>query len=206
MLKIWGRKNSVNVKKVLWCAEELALPYEQIDAGGAFGKVSEPEYLSLNPNGLVPTLEDNGFSVWESNTIVRYLAAKYGDASFYPHDIQRRANAEQWMDWVISSMAAPHRDIFWNLIRTPEPDRDMVAVASGIERCSKLLAILDATLSDKLFLGGDALSVADIAVGPFIYNWFAMPITRPELPHLRSWYERLAKRPAFIRTVIQPLT
>lgn len=206
MLKIWGRKNSVNVKKALWCAEELALPYDQIDAGGAFGKVSEPEYKKLNPNELVPTLEDNGFVVWESNTIVRYLAARYGDGSLYPTDVQKRAAAEQWMDWATSSVAAPFRDVFWNMIRTAAPDRDMAAVASGIARCSRLFAIADSVLRDRAYLSGDDLTVSDIAVGPFVYTWFAMPIEHPNLPHLRAWYERLAKRPAFIRTVMHPLT
>ncbi len=126
MLKIWGRKNSSNVRKVLWCAEEAGLAYERIDAGGAFGVVNDAPYRALNPNGVVPTLEDEGFVLWESNTIVRYLAARYAP-DLYPQDLQQRASAEKWMDWTTSSLAAPFRTVFWGTVRTPPEQRDPAA-------------------------------------------------------------------------------
>ena len=206
MLKIWGRHNSSNVRKVLWCAEEIGLPYESIEAGGAFGKVDSPEYRALNPNGLVPMIEDHGLPLWESNTIVRYLSARYALDTLYPADPAERAVGEKWMDWTTSSFAAPFREVFWGTLRTAPQDRDPERIAAGLKRCGDLLALADAALADAPWLSGRRFAMGDIPLGAFAYAWFEMPIERPELPHLQGWYERLRERPAYRNAVMTALT
>lgn len=207
MLKIWGRKNSTNVRKVLWCAEELGLDYQSIDAGGAFGVVQEPEYLAKNPNGLVPLIEEDGLALWESNTIVRYLAARHApDSNWYPSDVRQRAEAEKWMDWVTSSLATPFRPLFWGMLRTPAEQRDWVAINAAHKTCAQVLSIADQALARQPYLSGDALGVGDVPLGCFAYAWFEMPIERPEMRHLRAWYERLKERPAYQVAVMTALT
>ncbi|QJP09925.1 glutathione S-transferase family protein [Pseudomonas multiresinivorans] len=205
MLKIWGRKNSSNVRKALWCAEEAGLAYERIDAGGAFGVVNDAPYRALNPNGVVPTLDDDGFILWESNTIVRYLAARYAP-DLYPQDLQARASAEKWMDWTTSSFAGPFRTVFWGTLRTPPEQRDAAAIQAAIDTCVRLLEIPEATLAKQPYLSGEQLGIGDIPLGSFIYAWFEMPIERPAQPHLKAWYERLKARPAYRDAVMTDLT
>jgi glutathione S-transferase len=206
MLKIWGRGNSTNVKKVLWCAEELGVPFEHINAGGAFGIVDDPDYRAMNPNGLVPCIKDGDLVLWESNAIVRYLAATYGNETLFPSDPVKRANADKWMDWTTSSVAAPFRDVFWNTVRLPAGQRDEAACRRGMEACAKLFAIADAALAGEPFLSGKEFGMGDIPLGCFAYAWFEMPIDRPQLPALRDWYGRLATRPAYRKAVMIPLT
>ena len=205
MLKIWGRKNSSNVRKALWCAEEAGLAYERIDAGGAFGVVNEAPYRALNPNGVVPTLDDDGFILWESNSIVRYLAARYAPA-LYPQELQQRASAEKWMDWTTSTFAGPFRTLFWGTLRTPPEQRDPVAIQAALDTCARLVAIPEQTLAKQPYLSGEQLGIGDIPLGSFIYAWFEMPIERPEQPHLAAWYERLKARPAYRDAVMTALT
>ena len=207
MLKIWGRKNSSNVRKALWCAEELGLDYEAIDAGGAFGVVDTPQYRALNPNGRVPMIEDDGFVLWESNAIVRYLAARYGDdTSWYPSDVRVRAQADKWMDWTTSSFAGPFRDLFWGVLRTPTEQQDWLLINAASKTCAELLSIVDQALSEKPYLSGDEIGMGDIPLGSFIYAWFEMPIERPHMRHLSAWYERLKLRPAYRNAVMTALT
>jgi len=206
MLKIWGRKNSNNVRKVLWCAEELGLPYERIDAGGAFGVVNDEEYRTKNPNRLVPLIEDDDFVLWESNAIVRYLCAKHADGGLQPAELRARASADRWMDWLTSSLAAPYRTVFWGMLRTAEADRDVAAIEAARSLCANLLAVPEQTLARQPWLSGDAFGMGDIPLGSFIYAWFEMPIERPSLPHLEAWYARLRERPAFQRAVMTALT
>jgi len=206
MLTLWGRANSVNVKKVLWCLEEAAVPYERIDAGGAFGRLDKPAFRALNPNGLVPTIEDGDVVVWESNAIVRYLAARYGAGTLWPEDPAARALGDRWMDWTLGNLVAPFRDVFWTLVRTPPEQRDMALVAAGVARCGTLLAIADAALAERPFLSGDRLGMGDIPLGAYVYLWFELPIERSALPHLEAWYRRLAERPAYRKAVMVPLT
>ncbi|SEI14671.1 glutathione S-transferase family protein [Pseudomonas asplenii] len=207
MLKIWGRKNSSNVRKVLWIAEELGLSYESIDAGGAFGVVSTPQYREKNPNGLVPMIEDGDFVLWESNTIVRYLAAKHAAHSAWsPTDLQVRAHAEKWMDWTTSSFAAPFRTVFLGVLRTPVEQQDWTAINAALKTCGELLAMAERTLAEQPYLSGQEIGMGDIPLGSFIYAWFEMPIERPALPHLSAWYERLKQRPAYQRAVMTALT
>jgi glutathione S-transferase len=206
MLKIWGRANSTNVKKVLWMVEELDLVYQRIDAGGAFGVVNDPAYRAMNPNGLVPVLEDGDVVLWESNTIVRYLASRYGDEGADQVGAIAQAQAEKWMDWATSSLALPFRDLFWGMVRTPEDQRDMAKINAARETVGKLLAVPDAALATQPYLSGDSLGVGDIPLGCFAYAWFEMPIERPDLPNLEAWYARLKGRRAYQHAVMTPLT
>jgi len=207
MLKVWGRKNSSNVRKVLWCAEELALPYEREEAGGAFGVVDTPQYRALNPNGRVPMIEDGDFVLWESNAIVRYLAARYGsDTSWYQRDVCVRAQADKWMDWTTSTFAGPFRDLFWGMLRTPAEQQDWVLINGASKTCAELLSIVDQALSEKPYLSGDEIGMGDIPLGSFIYAWFEMPLERPSMPNLGAWYERLKQRPAYRNAVMTALT
>jgi glutathione S-transferase len=206
MLKIWGRHNSSNVRKVLWCAEEVAVPYESIQVGGAFGGTQSPEYRAMNPNGLVPLIEDHGLPLWESNTIVRYLAARYALGTLYPEDVVARAQSEKWMDWTTSAFSGVFRDLFWGTLRTAPADRDEARIATALVRSGDLLAMADDALSRQPWLSGDDFAMGDIPLGAFIYAWFEMPIQRPQLPHLAAWYERLKQRPAYERGVMTALT
>lgn len=207
MLKIWGRKNSSNVRKALWCAEELGLPYESLDAGGAFGVVDTPEYRAKNPNKLVPMIEDGDFVLWESNAIVRYLTAKHAAGSnWFSNDPQARAKADKWMDWTTSSFATPFRGVFWGVLRTPVEQQDWAAINASLKICADLLQRADAALAEQPYLSGDEIGMGDIPLGSFIYAWFEMPIERPPMPHLSAWYERLKQRPAYQRAVMTALT
>ena len=204
MLKLWGRVNSVNVKKARWCLDELGLAYERIDAGLNFGVVKTPEYLKMNPNGLVPTLDDDGFILWESHSIVRYLAARHGKGVLWPMDERERAIANQWMDWAFTFQGGV-RDAFWNLIRTPAEKRDALAIEASRVRSGQLAAILDAALAGKLYVAGN-FSMGDIPIGAEVQRWMRLPMERPKLPHLEAWFERLCARPAFKKNVDLPLS
>ncbi|UYB51100.1 glutathione S-transferase family protein [Xanthomonas sp. AM6] len=206
MLKIWGRHNSSNVRKVLWCAEEAGVPYESIQVGGAFGGTGEPHYRAMNPNGLVPAIEDDGLALWESNAIVRYLAARYAPGTLYPDDPAMRALGDRWMDWTTSSFAGPFRDLFWGTLRTAPEARDEARIAAALARSGELLALADAALAQQPWLSGAQFAMGDIPLGSFVYAWFEMPIERPALPHLQDWYARLQQRPAYRKGVMTPLT
>jgi glutathione S-transferase len=206
MLVIWGRTNSINVQKVLWCCEELALSYDRKDAGGKFGIVNTPEYRALNPNGLVPTMDDDGFVVWESNVIVRYLCAKHGKDTLWPQDLRTRAIAEQWMDWHVSTYSPAIRDAFWQLVRTPPEQRDANAIAASARKSAEAMTLLDAHLARHPFVAGDAFSMGDIPMGAGTWRYYQLAIERPSLPNLQRWLERLSERPAFRKVIMQPLT
>lgn len=205
MLKIWGRTNSVNVKKALWCAEELGLKYERVDAGMQFGVVNTPEYRKLNPNGLVPTLEDDGFVLWESHSIVRYLAARYGAGTLWPIDPRARADSDHWMDWAFTLWGSL-RPVFWGMVRTPPEKRDLAAIAENRKKAGELLAILDGALAGRQYVAGDALTIGDIPIGCKVQLWMRMPIERPKQPNLEAWFERLCARPAYRKFVDVALT
>jgi len=206
MLKVWGRLNSVNVKKALWAAEELGLKYERIDAGLHFGVNKTPEYLKMNPTGLVPTIEDDGFQLWESHTIVRYLAAKHGAGTLCPKDLQARADAERWMDWAYTLQRAM-RDVFWGLIRTPPDKRDPKAIEAGRKASNELMAAIpESVLSRQPYVAGKTFTMGDIPIGCEVQRWMRVPIERPKLPAVEAWFERLRERPAFRKIVDIPLT
>lgn len=206
MVEIWGRANSNNVKKVLWCAEEVGLDYRRIEAGGAFGLVDDPAYRAMNPNGLVPVIEDQGLVLWESNAIVRYLAARYAAGVLYAHDPAERAAADKWLDWSTSTFAGSFRDLFWGLLRTPVEQRDLGLIESARQRCGTLLQVPDAELARQPYLSGAQFGMGDIALGCFIYAWYELPISRPDLPHLAAWYARLQQRPAYRKAVMTALS
>jgi len=205
-LRIWGRINSINVQKVLWCCGELGIPYERIDVGGPFGGNREPWYLRLNPNGLVPTISDGGFVLWESNTIVRYLAAKHGMGMLCPEDLAHRADADRWMDWQLGSLWANLRPAFIALVRTPPENRDPAQIASSIEKTSGTWAMLDAHLAARDYVTGPAFTMADIPLGVTAYRWFSLNIARPPMPNLEAWYERLCTRSFYRANVMLPLS
>jgi glutathione S-transferase len=206
MLKIWGRNNSVNVQKVLWCCEEIGTPYERIDAGGAFGVVNTPQYRALNPNGLVPTIEDGPFVMWESNAIVRYLCAKHSAGKLWPEDLKMRAEADMWMDWNNGTFWPSFRPLFWNLVRTPVDQRDARAMDDSRNATAEILGYLDAHLKHRDYIAGDDLTMGDIPLGCSIWRWFGLQIERPELPALQRWFDLLRQRPAYQNVVMLPLT
>jgi len=206
MLKIWGRNNSVNVQKVLWCCEEMGVKYERIDAGGTFGVVNTPQYRALNPNGLVPTIEDGPFVLWESNAIVRYLTAKHSAGKLWPEDLKIRGEADKWMDWQTTTFWPAFRPLFWNLVRTPVDQRDAKAIEESRLRCAELLGYLDAHLKNRTYIAGDDLTMADIPMGCAIWRWFGLQIERPELSNLQRWFDNLRQRPAYQNLVMLPLT
>ena len=205
MLKVWGRTNSVNVKKALWAVEELGLKYQRIDAGMQFGVNKTPEYLKMNPTGLVPTIDDDGFTLWESHSIVRYLAAKHGAGTLCPSDAKARADVERWMDWAFTFTNAM-RPVFWGLIRTPAEKRDTKSIEEGRENCIRLLAIPEAGLAGKKYVGGERFTMGDIPLGCEVQRWMRVPIERPAFPNLQAWFERLCERPAFKKIVDVPLS
>ncbi len=205
MLKIWGRANSSNLKKVTWLCEEISLPYERIDAGMSFGVVNTPEYRKLNPNGLVPTIDGDGFILWESNAIVRYLAAKHAAGTLWPTDLKVRADSDRWMDWCTSTLWPAFRPVFWNLIRTPADKRSQKEIDEGSQKTGELLARLDGYLAGRKFVAGDQLTIGDIAFGPVVYLVQNVPFNRPKLANYDAWYARLSERPAFKKVVALPV-
>ena len=196
MLKIYGRKTSSNVQKVLWCCAEIGLPFERLDYGGEFNNGRSPEYLALNPNGLVPTIDDGGFILWESNACVRYLAAQYGKGRLWPADPQRAASASRWMDWQLSTAGPPTGVLFRGLLR-----KENVApaeIAAATLRAADAWALLDAQLAKTPYVAGDEVTVGDIALGNAVHRWFKFPIERPALKPLLAWYDRLLARPGYL--------
>ena len=205
-LVVWGRENSVNVQKVLWCCEEIGLPYRRVDAGGAHGVVTTDRYRALNPNSLVPTLEDDGIILWESNAIVRYLASKYASSTLWPDDLQVRALTDQWMDWQTSTFWPALRPLFLGLIRNGPENRDRQALEYSRAKTVALLAIMDGHLHTRRFMAGDAFTPADIALGACTLRWMELPIEREEFAYVRRWFERLVERPGFRKIVMRPLS
>jgi glutathione S-transferase len=207
MLKIWGRKNSANVQKVMWAVGELGLPHQHTDLAGAVGGNREPSYLALNPNGLVPTIQDGDFVLWESNAVVRYLSAKYGAGTLASADVETRARADQWMDWQLSVVAPAIFGLFWGLIRTPEDKRDLAAIAASKAQTTDAMKILDAQLGKTRFVAGEAFCMGDIPVAIVAHRFRQLVPDRPALPHLERWFGAIETRPAFQEHVLGvPLT
>jgi len=206
MIKIWGRKNSINVQKVLWCCAELKIPHERVDAGIKPGDIDTSAYRALNPNGLVPTIEDGKFVLWESNAIVRYLTSKYGSASIWPADLETRASADRWMDWHMSTLWTHMRPMFVQLVRSLPEQRDQNIINAAHEKTLAALMILDAHLSANHYVAGAMFTIGDIPVGAATHRWMSMPIERPALPHLNAWYARLAGREAYKQHIMLPMS
>jgi len=197
MLKILGRKTSSNVQKVLWCCEEMGIAFERDDVGGTFGKNQTPEYLALNPTGLVPTVIDDGFVLWESNAIVRYLVAAHGQGTLYPSDAKRRADADRWMDWQQTMLATPMGVLFRGLLKAPPDAIAPEELETAKTKAAAAWGMLDANLRDKTFVAGADLTMADIALGNAVHRWFSLPIERPRFQRVQAWYDRLRSRPAY---------
>jgi len=206
MLKLWGRINSINVQKVLWALAELKVPYERTDAGLQFGVVNEPFYRRMNPNGRVPTIEDDGFVLWESNAIVRYLSEKHGAGTLWPNDPRQRADADRWMDWTTSTVAPAITPVFWGLIRTPAERRDLKAIEEGVERLAQAFQVLEQGLEGRDHVAGKSFTMGDIPLGTFVHRWYALAVKRPKLPRVEAYYERLQQRASYKKHVMLPLS
>lgn len=200
--RLWGRLSSVNVQKAVWALDEAGLEYERLEAGGAHGVVREPAYRAMNPNGLVPTLEEDGFILWESNAILRYVAS-LTPALALPTDRRQRAHVEQWVDWQATSFTPAMRDAFWQLFRMPDPDRDLVA--ASLTATEVYAAILDGHLAGREYVVGESFSIADIALGCATHRWLNLPAQRHERPNLQRWYEGIATRPGAARALAEPV-
>ena len=206
MRRLWGRANSVNVQKVLWALDELGLPYERVDAGGAHGVVNDTAYRAMNPNGLVPTLQEGDFVLWESNAILRYLAAAHGGPLALPRDARARARIDQWLDWQATSFTPAMRDAFIQTYRVAEAERDHAAVTASLARTEGHAETLDRHLAGQPFVAGDRFSIADIAVGCAAHRWLHMPHAIGERPALSRWYAGIAARPGAAQVIAEPIS
>ena len=206
MIKIWGRTDSSNVQKVLWCLGELGLDFERLDWGGKFGGNNDESYRAMNPNGLVPTMKDNDFVLWESNSIMRYLNAKYGQGRLLPSTPEGMANANRWMDWQLSTFNGAIVPLFWNLIRTPPDKRDPKAVQGALEKTTKAWQTVEDQLAKGPYLGGDEFSLGDIPLGVWAYRWFNLPIERPKMAKIENWYKELRQRTPYQTHIMIPLS
>jgi glutathione S-transferase len=205
-IKIWGRANSGNVKKVLVVADELGVPYERIDAGLQFGVVDTPEYRKLNPNGRVPTIEDGGYVLWESHAICRYLAMQYGGEGIYPAEPKLRASVDRWMDWLLATVVPVDVPVFWGTIRTPPENHDKAAIADNAKKLSAVFQILEERLAGRPYIEGDKATLADLLLGIFVYRYLKNPfIERPNQPNLAAWCDRMCKRHSYKLHVDVPL-
>ena len=206
MLKIWGRISSINVRKVVLAAQWLEIPFQRIDAGHEFGIVKTPEYLAKNPNALIPLIEDGDFRLWESNVIVRYLCARHSPGKLYPQELAARFDAERWMDWQQTTLNPAGRNAFMQLIRTPADKRETQLVTQSVAATESLMALLDAHLSRRAFMAGDAFTMADIPIACELHRWRGLPLERPARPHLERWYQGILSRPASRGVLDLPLS
>lgn len=217
-LAIWGRMSSINVKKVVWGAQELGLPFTRHEAGGTFGVVKTQAYLAHNPNALVPLLDDGGFVLWESNVILRYLCAKHsagdGPTHLYPLDLQTRFSAERWMDWQQTTVNGAGRDAFLQWIRTPEEQRSMAAIEKSRLAMQDVLQILEQTLACSDHVAAARFTMADIPLACEIHRWWGLPHERmgdgthprAHYPHIAAWYAQIQARPAARGVLDLPLS
>jgi glutathione S-transferase len=203
MLKVWGRRNSFNVQKVMWLVGELGLVHEHVPAGGSFGQLDEPAFRALNPHGRVPVIEDGRLAVWESHAILRYLASRYGRNRWWAPDLAIRSRVDAWMDWSQTTLQPDMlTGVFWGFYRTPDAQRDWPAIRKSLARCAEHYQLLDRELADQPYLAGDQLSLADIPAGTSLYRYFELEIERPDVPNVMAWYQRLQERPAYRQHVM----
>jgi glutathione S-transferase len=206
MLKIWGRISSINVRKVVLTAQLLQLPFERVDAGASFGITKTPDYLARNPNALVPTIEDDGLVLWESNVVVRYLCARHAEGTLYPRGLSERFDAERWMDWQQTTLNGAGREAFIQLIRTPAERRNAQALATSVAATEPLLTLLDAQLARRPFIAGDQLTMADIPLACEMHRWWGLPLEHPRHPNLQRWYDGIRQLPAARGALDVPLS
>jgi glutathione S-transferase len=202
MLRILGRTTSSNVQKVLWTATTLGVPFTREDVGGKHGRNREPDYLALNPNGLVPTVFDGELVMWESNSVCRYLCNRYGPNAIYPAEPAQRVLVERWMDWQLSVMAPALVPLYFLLYRQPEAARTAEAIARLAKDTAAPFKILEARLADRLYLEGDAITLADIGNGVWAHRWFSMGQGSRD-SNVGRWLARLADNAAFRKHIIE---
>ena len=205
MLKVWGRRDGSNVIKVMWCIGELGLEHERVDWGGRFGGNDDPAYRAMNPMGRLPTVQfDDGFTLWESGAIIRYLCATHSAGAMSPANLQDRARAERWMDWSSLYLSKFNQVYLDQFFRLSADQRDEGAVLAVVKETTALIDILDAQLEHNDYLNGAALSIADIPAGTLIHRWMSWtpPQMRPSRPNVEAWYARLSQRPAYQQHVI----
>jgi glutathione S-transferase len=204
MLRILGRPNSYNTQKVLWLLDELGVPFSLDLHGLEHGGNHTSEYNKLNPNELVPTLIEDDLVLWESNSILRYLAAKHG--KFLPADLAARGRGDRWLDWALTTLSPTITPAFWGLIRSKPEERDSVKIAEAVKRTNHALAMLDRYLGETPYVGGKDFGIGDIPVGILTYRFYSLPIERHRLPHLEAWYKRLGERPSYRKIVMVGLS
>jgi glutathione S-transferase len=197
MLRIWGRSNSINVMKVLWVCGEIGLEYERIDAGLHFGVVNTAEYAAMNPNRKVPTIDDHGTILFESNVICRYLAVKRQREDLMPSEVSRRFSVERWMDWASISVSQGMTPLFWQLVRTPEKERNGEVIANALAEAERCMRIINDQVVREGFMAGSSFTLADVPAAAFVHRWLALPISRPTLPVLEQYHTRMLGRPAY---------
>jgi glutathione S-transferase len=202
MRTIWGRRNSFNVQKVLWLADELGLAYEHVPAGGSFGGLDTPDFRARNPHQKIPVLEDDEVIVWESHAILRYIAARYGNGTIWSSDPAVEARSDRWVEWSSTTLLPAFTRLFWRFFRTPEAQRNAAAIEEAREETARFYAMLDEVLASQPYVAGAHLTLADIAAGTSLYRWFNLDLARPSLPHVEAWYRRLQTRPAYQTNVM----
>jgi glutathione S-transferase len=202
-LKIWARRSSSSAQKVYWTLDELGVPHQQIDAGRTYGIVDTPEYLAKNPNGTIPTLEEaDGFTLYESNAIIRYIAGKYGAPDFWPDDARVRADADRWVEWANSVLLPAVNPIFGKLVMKHGAPPEPGFVDAQIVKSKSAFIILSRRLKDRSYVAGEHLTFGDISLGMIVNRWFTLPIERPALPAIEAYYERLKTHPAYVANVV----
>ena len=206
MITIWGRPNSINVQKVTWFIAELGLENNRIDCGGPFGGLDTPEFLAMNPNGLIPVIQDGEQTIWDSHAILRYLAAQYSSGDWWPEDPATRSLGDRWMEWVSAQLWPAMHPVFWGLIRTPEAERNYAHINAQIDLVNAFMKRIDAQLEGKAFLTGDNPVFADVPLGAFLYRYLNMDFERPELSSLKAYYDRLTDRSPYRDHVMLPIT
>jgi len=203
MLKVWGRPYSSNVIPVIWAVNELGLKYDLMLAGGSFGKLGTDQYAKINPNRMIPAIQDGEFALWESLSIIRYLSEKYGKGSLLPSDPQVKAIADQWMEWSASKAFGPVIYLFFATVRTEPAERDIVKITRLRDEAHEALTILDQHLSNQAYVCGDKFTMGDIPLGCIVYRYFNIKVDRPKLPNVEAWYQRLSERPAYRKNVMR---
>lgn len=205
MQTVWGRANSLNVQKVMWTLGEIGLVHERIPTGGSFGGNNDAGYLSHNPTGLVPTLRDGDVIIWESNTIVRYLTAKYDAGGLWPEDPALRSQADRWMDWVLSTGSPSLGAVLMPTVRSPRGTPRPEGFSQAVSKLHAAFGLVEDALSHSAYIAGDRLTIGDIAVGVSVARYLRLPVELPSRPRLEAYFERLQQRPAFARHVMIPL-
>jgi len=204
MLKVWGRPSAYNVQKVLWFIDELGIGFEHVNIGSAAGELDSKEFLAMNPNGRIPVIKDDGLYVWESNTIIRYLASTYGRPLYWVENPADRTFVERWMDWELASLQPNFLSLFWGYFRTPVSQRDSNKIEYFMKRCERNLTILNKHLMNNRYVAGAEFTIGDISAGTLLYRYFNMGVDVPELPNVRIWYQRLSDRPAYKNNILVP--